>query len=288
METRLVSADSPLTSDSSTTPQQLKTEDTFERTEDKYLIPHMLYQPFLDMIQEHMEPSYPIPNTHYTLIESRYFDSSQLHFFQHHFQSLPLRFKLRLRRYGPNGEWQANVLHLELKAKQDKVSKKERFRISDDVLQLLFNGELLSLTPSLREDNPDTKKKRLIKRIEKVNTVIEEFTPKPVSVVRYVRRAFEQDGLRVTVDNNIRTKQLCQLHPDTVSEIRNSPTWEKMQKMGGKIQNDSHFLLEIKRNGETPEWLTQLMQSYELKDTGFSKYCYSMVGFINTFDDSTI
>lgn len=284
---RLGDEDLPVVSEGDSIPlnephvsEQAPVADSFERTEDKYLVPRHLYDLFLDLIQERMTACYPIPGTVYTLIESRYYDSPQLLFYQQHFQSLPLRYKLRTRRYGPNGEWQGNVLHLELKAKQDKISKKERLRIGDQELQTLACGNVLCYTPMLREMNLDIKKKRLRKRIEKINGVLDEFAPRPICAVRYVRRAFEDDEVRVTLDCDLRARLVGELNPEAVAEICGGSTWEKMKKMGRKIVDDDHFLLEIKHRGTKPEWLEQLLQSYELKDTAFSKYCYSMTGFI--------
>lgn len=97
---------------------QSGTEERFTRIEEKFFLPQNLRESFLALVENHLPASYPHETTRYTLIESIYFDSHDLRSFTDHFDQLPYRFKMRSRRYGPNGEWEnpkAQLFSLNLK-----------------------------------------------------------------------------------------------------------------------------------------------------------------------------
>ncbi|MFN8370726.1 MAG: VTC domain-containing protein [Bacteriovoracaceae bacterium] len=77
----------------------------FNRIEDKYLVKMDDLNTVLKSLYTHMDPSYLDDVTQFTLIESLYFDSDNLDFYKHHFMDLTKRYKLRTRRYAPNGIW---------------------------------------------------------------------------------------------------------------------------------------------------------------------------------------
>src|SRR5687767_9605868 len=100
------------------------------RIEEKFIMPARLKPSLLEALERNLKPNYPHPGTRFTLIESIYFDSDALSLFREHFTSPLKRFKLRTRRYGPNGLWSLNDALIELKAKEGRVTRKLRTRVS--------------------------------------------------------------------------------------------------------------------------------------------------------------
>ena len=91
----------------------------FARFEQKYFLSAQYATRFKSELAQYMSPSYPLPETHFTGIESVYFDSHDLHIYRMHFAAQAERFKIRLRRYAPNGISDDGSVHVELKSKAE-------------------------------------------------------------------------------------------------------------------------------------------------------------------------
>ncbi len=266
---------------------ELETEkDNFVRIEEKYLVSRSNLDFLLEVLENALEPSYPIAGTKYTLIESVYFDSVGLDIFKSHFHSRDSRFKIRTRKYAPNGIWPAGekakeAAHLELKIKEHGVCKKSRFQISPDAERSIKAGKPLSLNRDLEDRNPELKTKSLSKRVDRVNTRVLSFGLKPSSVVTYNRIAYEKNGLRVTIDQDIQTSLLGELSEETQSSIHyDSQLWMQSQNMREQFHNGNDLVLEIKHSGSIPIWVTEMLKLTESKKASFSKYVYSIAEWL--------
>lgn len=253
------------------TPQ--KTEGEFLRTEDKYIISCSKMDRILEVINKYMSPSYPSPDTQYTLIESIYFDSKYLDFFKHDITDFPTQYKLRIRQYAPNGQFNPKApAHLELKRKRGQQCKKLRFKIGPMQLLGLFKGESLPLNDEIITMNNEIEKDVLISRMNIINDLMGQYLLRPVSSISYNRLAFERGNLRVTVDREISEKRLVDIFSQ--SEFQVFTKLDKAEKMMKKFSAQDCFILEVKHQGTTPAWLEGLLTEISVLKSSFSKYTY--------------
>jgi hypothetical protein len=254
---------------------------SFVRIEDKYLVDKKSGPALLRMLETQLAPDYPVPGTSFTLIESLYLESPDCQVLRSHFGSAEERFKLRSRRYGNDGNWTDDTIFLELKRKRkrDGVCRKERFRIRPDEYQALLGGQLIEVTPELLAMNSDLKPKRLAKRVKRVNQLVQELGLTCQSRVTYRRKAYEKDGLRVTVDDSLGFENLRPLEHDlatnVLGEIHESTTWPKFAEARERV--GECFLVEVKHSGQVPAWVTEFFAQVGASKVSFSKYCYSVV-----------
>src|ERR1017187_3007102 len=135
------------------------------RTEDKYLLEKQFLIETIGEIEKHMAPTYPDPDTTYTLNRSIYFDSPDLTFLKQHLNDLPDRRKIRIRMYAPNGGAWSDPF-IEVKYKSNGDSKKNRLKINEQMVDRLVNDsrldtsdELISLNSDMSPDDVKTNAK---------------------------------------------------------------------------------------------------------------------------------
>lgn len=250
-------------------------EGEFKRIEDKYLVPRALEQQVFNRLSENMDESYLDTDTHYTLIESIYFDSADVHFFKDHFNSAILkRYKMRVRRYGPNGVWNTENYLLEVKRKKEGACKKVRFTIGQPELDVISAGLQLELTERIISLNSKMKLETLKKRVAKVNELIETYGLVPARSVRYKRYAFEKNGFRATIDIDLVEGPLIDLTKVSEDELLANNIWEKANRLVNKFNGEDKLILELKHGGEIPQWATDMLKEFDIVKTSFSKYCY--------------
>ncbi|MBT3984102.1 MAG: polyphosphate polymerase domain-containing protein [Bacteriovoracaceae bacterium] len=249
----------------------------FRRIEDKHLVDAPLLGEVLTVISQYMDASYLDDDTDYTLIESLYFDSDNLDFFRHHFMGLDTRYKIRARRYAPNGKWSEGPVLLELKRKKDGECKKSRFMLPKKDFEALLEGKTLNFTKEICELNESMESGALLRRVNKINELILKYELKPSVRVRYHRNAFERDGFRATVDSNIEVKILKDVDTELAAELKGLDIWTKAEKVLRKYQHGKKFVLELKHQGTIPAWANDLLlNELGIKKTGFSKYCWGL------------
>ncbi len=261
--------------------EALKDSGEFTRIEDKYLIRKEDLHLVLKLLYSQMEPKYLDNTTQYTLIESIYFDSDNLDFYQHHFSNMESRNKLRVRRYAPNGIWSNGPVQIELKVKKLGLCKKRRFQISQNTLKDINEGKLIEVNKELILLNLNMKEDVLEKRVRKVNKLITKYAVKGSMGITYHRLAFEKDNFRATVDSNLEFVQKKALPDSLTNTICNSALWPSAMKLLGKYQHDAFAVLELKHDGSIPAWMVSFLESSAIKKTSFSKYGWSWTDVIN-------
>jgi SPX domain protein involved in polyphosphate accumulation len=252
-----------------------KSLDTFTRIEDKYLCPRGLAPRLLKLLETRMDKDMGFDFTH---IESVYFDSDDLHIYKSHFMNLPSRFKLRIRRYAPHGIPQDDSNHLELKIKEKGVCNKYRFQISNRDVELLSAGQAIPVSLTLQKLNSKMESKTLLKRLDSVNRAVSEFNLRPMTSVKYVRRGFEREGFRVTIDDGIQVELLRPLRNELVSEISHGPIWGKATEMRDRFHRADSMVLEVKHTNNIPGWMTEFLAQHGIAEVSMSKYIVTMSG----------
>ncbi len=250
----------------------------FARIEDKVLLTSRQADLLLKDVNANMKPSYLNEGTRFTLIASCYFDSGELGFFHHHFLKTPKRYKLRIRRYAPNGTWADEAPLLELKSKENGVSKKRRFALSQDNYRRIMNGETMAMTEELQALNPKAKPEKLLKWLTKINGLILEFGLKPALKVQYKRLAFEAaDGFRLTIDRDIEIQDLyLDMAQAAGAAAISGEIWQKAERLAARYDREQHCVLELKHTGTPPEWVASFLKLHGIEETSFSKYCWAI------------
>lgn len=249
-------------------------EGLFERLEDKFLISEDVCKSLVPLAQSRMRNAAPDPDTEWTRIRSVYFDSAKMDCLQSYLQSEGRRFKIRTRQYGPNGNW-SEAIFLEYKAKVDGVGKKSRFQIGPQELKSISNGEPIELGAGLIALNNDIPERKLVKRVARVNSVIEELNVRPIACVEYSRLAFEDDAVRLTVDSDIETRFIQEPKAPLKGRLLMNKAWSHLLSETLLATQGGQRILELKHSGEHPAWLTQFLKRFGIMPQKFSKYSYA-------------
>ena len=249
----------------------------FARFEQKYFLPARYVARFKSDLAQYMSPSYPLPETYFTGIESVYFDSHDLHIYRMHFAAQSERFKIRLRRYAPNGIPDDGSVHVELKSKAEGVSRKNRFQIGPKDLDILLSGRQIPTSSSeLSAYNLDLKARELKERVERINELVRENKLLPSCRVKYRREAFERENLRLTIDGEINFESMRSFSGTQVLFQSDSKLSTTARRMCSSFSDSECLLVEVKHSGFVPSWLVAILQANSCSKAKFSKYCYSV------------
>lgn len=254
---------------------------SFSRIEDKFILPRNQLPEFRMLVESHLDRSYGEKDAGSSLIQSIYFDSDNAEFFQHHFQKLAKRAKLRIRRYGMNGVWDNAIIFLECKYKINGMSSKHRFLMTQDCLDRLYQGGEIVVTSDLILANPTIKPESLVRRVKEVNQLIQTFHVKAQLNVEYQRLAFEKGDLRITVDKSLNALTLGNINQEAARQIKHRDFWLQALLMRGGFNNEEQCLVEIKHKGTHPAWFDQFMTERGISQSHFSKYCWGMTQVID-------
>ncbi len=247
----------------------------FNRIEDKFFVKREHKEELLKLIHAHLDKDEYYRDVKFTTIESNYFDTRNLNIVRDHFTAQE-RFKIRVRRYAPNGEWLKDVILLEVKTKKAGVSRKFRFQMSPADYKVLLTKGFIPYSMDLRHRNSDIDEKNLQKRVEKVNRKLLKKGMVPMCSVTYNRDAYERDGLRVTIDENLKATIHQDLKSEMLEEFKRAPEWQKLMAMRDRMNVGDYLLVEVKHGGVIPEWIADFLARTQSNEVSFSKYCYSI------------
>jgi SPX domain protein involved in polyphosphate accumulation len=263
-------------------PDQKHPIDAFVRIEDKILMPAELRDEFASLLDLNMHSKLDASTEALSWIESNYLDSDNLDLLKMHFEYDEERFKLRTRRYSPSGIWNESsdahaAYQLEMKSKtKDKISKKFRFGISRDHFDDLCLGRAIRDTATLVKLNGHIPEKKLLKRLKRVNRTVEKLSLRPQCRVTYLRRAYENGDLRVTFDDQLSFTPLAPIKKEVRAQIMDSIYWPSLLSIGESFVNEQHLIVEVKHDGNIPDWMVDFFRSHGLEKVSFSKYCHSI------------
>ncbi|MGE3973941.1 MAG: VTC domain-containing protein [Bdellovibrionales bacterium] len=276
-------------------PSELPTDlaaDSFVRIEDKFFIPGAIQAQTIEFLEQHMVLSYPDGGSGFTIIESIYFDSQEMDLFQHHFNKPEKRSKLRIRRYAPRGVWNEETCFIEAKTKTKKgdqsVSSKERFKLDPTNLDLLMKAQTISISNKLLSLNKNLNAAELLRRVEMVNDLVNQYQLVPQMRVRYERLAFEgkesscteslgmKGGIRVTLDKGIVVERLTPFRNGLSQALQSMGIWAEAEALGKVFSCDETVIMEVKHRGVLPSWLDAYLKSQSISKVSFSKYCWGV------------
>lgn len=233
-----------------------------QRYEAKYVVPYNL----LPVIREQIEPFvYPDPNgigefPNY-LVRTIQLDnrSLSLHYMKENEQLD--RFKLRVRTYGTECK---TPVFIEIKRKNGDMVNKSR-----TVIQAKdYSPEIFT--------HPDTAQLDFRNEKEHMNyldfiRITKQIGAIPVTMIQYERESYMgkvEDYARVTFDTNICYQMVSDYRFDTV----NSRRWRHIDTCTGLGTDYPAFILELKSKTGVPQWLMNIVRTFNLVRVGFCKY----------------
>ena len=231
------------------------------RYEAKYTIPFSQ----IDSIVQFISPycSYDTYSTlspdKFYIVNSLYFDTPDLHFLRQRMTKAEKRFNMRIRSYGNDPSF---PYFFEIKQRVGDVVRKVRAKVDDPDFAAPFKAS--SCQKSSGDESKNTAYRNLFYR------TANQFNAHPVVLVQYRRQAFfsnYDEYARVTFDIDLRYMQQSDYDPRPVLEEMSPCDAETCFSEGTSV------ILELKcYTSYVPLWMIDLVRSFQLKRTGFSKY----------------
>lgn len=251
------------------------------RIEDKFFLRSEKLNDIVAKLRENLPNGDIDTSTRYSINQTIYLDNRDLDSFQDNMMGVKPRFKVRIRRYNPNGEGWENVAYVELKIKEeDGMTRKLRVRIPESLIDDVSNGKPINLNDALVDLNRDVEKTTLWKRVALINSTVLKYGFKKQLVVEYNRRAYSSNNLRITVDDSLKYHSFKSIEKDVLGYIKNSEHWKSVAKPTKKLMSNDLLILEVKHEGEIPSWLRKLLKESKANSVSFSKYCAAITTFI--------
>jgi SPX domain protein involved in polyphosphate accumulation len=240
------------------------TPPTLHRYELKYLVPFTMVEPMCKFISAYCvldKHSQNSPDRYYS-VNSLYFDNPQLLFLERRLVGIDNRFNMRVRSYGEKSH---PPYFLEIKQKSGDIIKKTRATIREDEWPCILTD------PSFVAHDLDEKN---LTRINTFTKTAHYYNAEPKILIQYRRNAWVSeydDYARVTFDIDLKCR-LEHLYQFDTREMVNFDHYPGFSSEGNVV-------LELKcYNTQVPIWMLDLIKSFQLHRTAFSKYLYGDSG----------
>jgi hypothetical protein len=168
------------------------------------------------------------------------------------------------------------------------ISDKFRFKIGPRECACLLEGRQIPISLELQKRNPKLDLMTFLRRLSKVNTAIGEYGLRPQSRVRYQRRAFEKDGVRVTIDDAIECQILSPVSKEAAAGVLSSSFWSQVEGMKNEFRKSDSLIVEVKHSGTTPDWISSFLAESGSVKASFSKYCFTLANHIRELDANPV
>jgi len=238
------------------------------RYELKYIIQEPTAHEVRAFSRNHLmpDPYASVANNYSYNIYSVYLDDPGLSLMNQTLDGLKNRFKLRVRFYDNNPN---HPVFFEVKRRVNDVIVKVRAKVRRDAADRLmrpFGG-----WPD-RSDlaNPDDE--RSFTALSKFCQLRDKLGCGPAVLVAYNREAWcspEDDSVRVTFD---RMLEAAPYHPDDTFQLARNDRWIR------PIMRVPGIVLELKFTDRFPNWMRQMVQTYNLFRTSMAKYVTCQMG----------
>ena len=242
-----------------------------DRYELKYIIPYEMVEPMTDFLMAYCSldaHSLSAPNYFYQ-VNSLYFDTPNLTFATNRLYVRSPRFNMRSRAYDDGTK---APYFLEIKVKDGNVVNKYRAKVDDTEWPHMFTD--YNYRTSLQGNPSEMRNKELFYRTAM------KYNASPKIYTQYRRRAFVSeidDYVRVTMD--IEMKAHLEDKYTLVTDQKKLINYDS-QLIYAKEANrpdSSNVILELKcYPHQVPLWLLDLIKTFQLNRTSFSKYLASL------------
>lgn len=226
-----------------------------QRWELKYLISEETALRLRDFVSTYLElDEYGVgrPNLSY-IIHNLYLDSDLLDIYWGTINGNKNRYKLRLRFYEDNP---TSPIFFEIKRRMNEAILKQRAGIQRTAVEAVLSGQLPAVSELVKEDA------RQLVAAQRFVELMTETRSHPVAHVYYEREAWispYDNSVRITFDRNV------QISPEFVTRF--SP---QMDDPVGVFRG--RVVLELKFTGRFPEWFSEMVRIFGLRQGSASKY----------------
>jgi SPX domain protein involved in polyphosphate accumulation len=232
-------------------------QDSFQaqRFELKYFVDERITAEMREFVRCYLElDDYGVGQANFAYpVHSLYLDSDGLHTYHDTINGAKNRFKIRLRYYDNHPE---TPVFFEVKARVDYCILKQRCGVRRDAVPLLLAGQLPEPEHLL------SREPRHLAAIQRFHELQLKLNARPKLHNRYSREAWvspHDNSVRVTFDRNVHVEPFFQT--EAVTEMTNPLHVYK-----------ENCILEIKFTNRFPDWLRELVRSFNLMRSAAAKY----------------
>lgn len=231
-----------------------------DRYEAKYLVHASQLSAMRDFIAAFcVRDAHTIPDTSEYIITTLQLDTHDMALFSAKDGEAINRFKLRVRTYGLDG---TAPVFLEIKRKIKGVIAKSRAQIP---YSLWGKDTVVAPTRSI----PFHSRSQEHNYLEFVRLVT-ELDARPKILLRYTRESYlgiNDHYARVTFD-----RKLCYRPTQSWELLPSSGHWWNLYSEFATVDSYPFIILELKTYGDTPHWMVDMTERFDLVRIGFSKY----------------
>jgi 8-oxo-dGTP pyrophosphatase MutT (NUDIX family) len=253
------------------------------RQEDKYFLPKHNIEKVITTLSERLALGDIDTDTRYNTNRTIYLDDKDLNSLHDCMSKKKPRLKVRIRQYSPNSLGWEEVAYAEFKMKdEDGLTKKIRVRIPSDMVESLSHGGQITMSEGLVNINKDIEKRMLEARVYAINSAITRKGLMKQLEVRYERRAYTGNNIRITIDENLRYLDAREVDPNVKRVLENDPKWKEFLEPYIAASWENPFIMEVKSDGKVPAWINTLLKECDAEEAHFSKYCAAIVTHLKT------
>lgn len=230
----------------------------FKRIEQKYILTLEQKSQLLTLLEDEISPDEHGKNGGNYRLESCYYDTADLLFYQEKMDKKEFRKKIRIRRYvDEHAIFDENSqVFIEIKERKWEITEKRRVAMSYLEAKNFLEKKIVP--------NHNEKDREIIAEITEIVTKFDLF---PQTITEYNRQAFfgknSKNGLRLTFDTAVNYKS---------SETHLG----KNSLADGKIIDSGLVILEMKALGNFPEHILQFFEKNNITPARMSKYATSI------------
>ncbi|MBN2797257.1 MAG: polyphosphate polymerase domain-containing protein [Clostridia bacterium] len=217
-------------------------KDLFKRIEKKYILNQKQLQ---DILKDLEERYFLIGPCKKYLLQNIYFDTYDDQLMIRSINKPAFKEKIRLRAY--NLVDMESYVFLEIKKKYKGIVYKSRSQMT------LLEAYYLIHTQEL----PEIKNYHNLMVLKEIQQFVQKYVLEEKTYVGYERHAFEKDGLRITIDENILTRH---------DKLR-----LEFGYCGSPLLEQNEGIMEIKTTDAIPIWLSQILLEHGIFPDSFSK-----------------
>jgi hypothetical protein len=246
----------------------------FKRKEEKFVLPRSLAEEIRLKAGIDLQYSDFNRDGELTDIRTTYLENDDFLLYHLKKSKMDKRFKIRIREYGRNGQFE-KMVWIELKEKVDGQGYKSRFKIDRKYVWDFVRGA--DVFPYVLLENSGVSREYLITLYDRIQSLIIEKDLYPRLVMQYSRLALQgggNRGIRLTFDSHLRGGILQ----------RGDSLFELPGKTVAFDENQS--IVELKIDSLSSEKALVLKETFSLKSQSFSKYIFGLESFFSDFNQN--
>ena len=245
---------------------QTEIPSVLQRFEFKYHIPRSMIKPVSDFVKAYcfLDKYSEMSPTGFYRINNLYLDSPFHTFLKNRLEGKENRFNMRIRSYGENPE---PPYFWEIKCKFGENRQKFRAKVPSGEIEKLFYSPKASVELGFSGINA--------KNMDMFQSLALSYNAQPQIITQYDRMAWisrTDEYARVTFDANL---QCAEEHNFNVSP---DPLLMESYDTTRIFGSGAHCILELKGQvSHLPLWMVDLVRTFDLKRSAFSKFRYGML-----------